>query len=442
MSGDSYDAVVVGAGPAGSLAALALARGGARVALVDKARFPRDKACGDLVGPRGVAQLTRLGIRPPGVVEVGDMVVVGPTGGRALLPAVAGRTYPGRAWAVSRCELDAHLREAALEAGAIPVEGRVSGVEPGSSVAGPGSGAPPAGKGVAGGRDVAGGVRLDGGRLLEAGAVIGADGAASTVADTAGLVTPSQVLWGFAIRAYLDEPVELPVIALWDRSPGRGFPGYGWIFPGPGGRANVGLGLGTGPDRRAGSAAARHLDDFVAHLGRHGITRPGASVPKRGRLGGWLKMGMVGTVPARGNVLVVGDAAGLVNPLQGEGIAQALDTGWAAAQAVLAGPAQAGAAYRAHLRRHYLGFQAATASVHAALLSRPRAISALGRTLTAPGVGRMIGGAWGLYWNDLLAGSLPGTASRLGAAADGAARAATALGRTRRWLLRALAEES
>src|SRR5580658_123711 len=89
-----FDVVVVGSGPAGSIAALVLARGGARVALVDKARFPRDKACGDLVGPRGVQTLSDLGIRIDGP-QVGDMEVVGPTGRQVLLRAVAGDTYPG-----------------------------------------------------------------------------------------------------------------------------------------------------------------------------------------------------------------------------------------------------------------------------------------------------------------------------------------------------------
>ena len=90
-----YDVVVAGAGPGGSVAAFELARHGARVALVDKARFPRDKACGDLVGPRGVGLLGDLGIAPAGTMSLGDMAVIGPAGGRVLLPAVPGLTYPG-----------------------------------------------------------------------------------------------------------------------------------------------------------------------------------------------------------------------------------------------------------------------------------------------------------------------------------------------------------
>lgn len=417
MASDRFDAVVVGAGPAGAVAALVLARGGARVALVDKARFPRDKACGDLVGPRGVRVLDELGVAAPGgALAVGDMEVLGPTGRRALLRAFPGRTYPGHALAVPRVAFDAALRDAALGAGAEAVVGRVG------EVAVDGAGAAD--------------VRVDGGPRLRADAVVGADGATSRVAAAAGLVDPRRVLWGFAVRAYLDAPVALPTIALWDPEPWRGFPGYGWLFPGPGGCANAGLGLGVGADRAAGARAARDLDAFLAHLRRLGLLGEG---PAPGaRLGGWLKMGMVGTVPARGRVLLVGDAAGLVNPLQGEGIAQALASGRAAAEALLAGPAAAADRYRGHLRRTFAPYQSSTAPVHAAMLARPRAVSAVGRALTAPGLSRAVAGGWSVYWNDLLDGATPGPAKAVATVAAGAARAVTAAGPTRRWFARTL----
>ena len=186
MGSSRYDVLVVGAGPAGSIAALVLARSGARVALVDKAGFPRDKACGDLVGPRGLQVLDDLGVPEPPGLDVGDMVVVGPTGRRVLLPCFDGATYPGRARAVTRTVFDHALRAAALDAGAEEVEGRA-------------------------GRPLWSGSTLEGFRVgddeLRADFVIGADGAASHVADSAGLVDPSRVLWGFAVRCYFDQPV-------------------------------------------------------------------------------------------------------------------------------------------------------------------------------------------------------------------------------------------
>ena len=110
-----FDAVVVGAGPAGSIAALVLARSGARVALADKAAFPRDKACGDLVGPRGVQVLADLGLRVPDAGQGSDLLAVGPSGRRSRLPAFTGRTYPGHGIIVPRLALDHALREAAVQ---------------------------------------------------------------------------------------------------------------------------------------------------------------------------------------------------------------------------------------------------------------------------------------------------------------------------------------
>ena len=388
------DAVVVGAGPAGSVAALVLARGGARVALVDRRAFPRAKACGDLIGPRGVRLLADLGICIPGAGRLGDMVVIGPSGRKTLLPALPGTNYADHALAVPREKFDALLFEAAVAAGAHPVHGRVSG--------------------LLRGHEHVDGVRLAEGTDIRADVIIGADGATSQVAKDADLVDSKRVLWGFALRGYVDAAVDLPHIVLWEPHRWRLFPGYGWIFPVPGGGANVGLGLGLRACRGASRRAGEQFDAFLVHLRRQGLLSPSrAGDPPMARLGGWLKLGMVGTTPARPGVLLVGDAAGLVNPLQGEGIAQAMASGHAAADAILArGPSCADHQYRRYLHaatRHYR----ANAPVHAGMISHPLAVSAAGRILTAPLIRGAVAGAWGLYWNDLASDALPGQPRRL-----------------------------
>lgn len=398
-----FDAVIVGAGPAGSTAALCLARAGARVALIDRRAFPRDKACGDLVGPRGVRLLEEFGVQPAQARRVGDMIVVGPSGRRVLLPALTGVDYPGYALAVSRLALDRALFDAAVDAGAQPVRDLVLGLN--------------------GDPHRPTGIQLARGGEIGADVIIGADGATSRVAEAAGLVDSRRVLWGFALRSYLDVPVELPHILLWEPERWQLFPGYGWIFPTDDGRANVGLGLAVAMDRVLARQAGERFGKFCDHLHRLGLlpARGCGAVP---RLGGWLKMGMIGTVPARGTVLLVGDAAGLINPLQGEGIGQAMASGRAAATAILAG-ASAGPAdrYRESLRAH-IAYHRTNAPVQRGIVQHPRSISVAGRVLTAPLLRTAVAGAWGLYWNDLVRGARPSPHRR---AAAGVTRVVSAL---------------
>ncbi len=379
------------------MAALCLARAGARVAIVDKRSFPRDKACGDLIGPRGVRLLDELGVDVPGARRLGDMIVVAPNGRRALLPALPGIDYPGHALAIPRHEFDAALFDAAVEAGAAHVHDRVIGLVDG------------------------GGVRLAGGTDVLANVVIGADGAQSAIAQAAGLVDDRRALWGFALRRYVAAPVALPHILLWEPERWRLFPGYGWIFPTPDGGANVGLGLAVGADRREARRAAAQFGDFLRHLRAEGLlpTVPDADA----LLGGWLKMGAVGTVAARGNVLLVGDAAGLVNPLQGEGIAQAMASGRAAAAAITAGPAAA-QRYVADLYA-MTGHQRRNAPVQRGIVRHPAAVSITARVLTAPIVRSALAGGWSLYWNDLVDGGQPSVHRRVAAAATRLVSAAT-----------------
>ena len=408
-----FDAVIVGAGPAGSTAALCLARAGASVALIDRRNFPRDKACGDLVGPRGVRLLGELGVDLPGAMRVGDMILVGPSGRRALLPALPGIEYPDHALAISRVAFDSALFEAAVSAGARPVRDVF--------------------RGLAGDAAAPTGVRLARGGELDADVVIGADGATSAVAEAAGLVDTRRVLWGFALRSYLDVTVDLPHILLWEPQPWQLFPGYGWIFPTEDGRANVGLGLAVAADRSLARQAGDQLAAFCDQLARYGLLPSGPPLAVAPRLGGWLKMGMVGTVPARGNVLLAGDAAGLINPLQGEGIAQAMHSGQVAAAAILDGSSTGVAARYRELLGLVSAHHRINAPVQRGIVRHPRTVCVAGRVLTAPLVRTAAAGAWGLYWNDLVTGASPSRHRRLAAGATRVIAAVTSRSDTNAW---------
>jgi geranylgeranyl reductase family protein len=381
----TWDAVVVGAGPAGSIAALVLARAGARVALADKASFPRDKACGDLIGPRGVQVLAELGVHVPDAGQGADLLAVGPAGRASRLPAFPGRTYAGHGVVVPRLAFDHALREAAVSAGAVPLRARITAVDAGAD-------------------GTVRAVIASDGRRLPADVVIGADGALSPVARLTGMLDPGMALWGFAIRAYLPAEVPLPLLVLLDASPWRIYPGYGWLFPGAGGQANVGIGVGMGTSRRP-APLRDDLARFCALLARRGDLGPGV---RPGEVtGGWLRMGGTGTPPAAANVLLAGDAAGLINPLQGEGIAPAMVSARLAAEAVLTRPANPGPLYAESLAGAFGRYLPGAAALQTLLLRRPRAASAGVRLLTAPVVRRMVAGTWSLYWNGLVDGAQP-----------------------------------
>jgi flavin-dependent dehydrogenase len=383
------------------------------VALIDKATFPRDQACGDVVGPRGLQLLADLGLAAPTGRDVGDMLVVGPTGRRVQLPSAQGLTYPGHGTVIRRQVFDAVLHDAAIASGVMPILGRADvPLEEEGRVEG---------------------FRLSTGDIAQADFVIGADGAMSHVAAAAGLVEPNRVLWGFAVRTYVPQALDVPVIVFWEPTPWRAFPGYGWIFPGSEGEANIGLGIATKTDRTAGGKAVRALPEFQEHLRGLGLLDDGPTPTSSPRLGGWLKMGIVGTTPASGRVLLVGDAAGLVNPLQGEGIAQAMGSGRTAAEAILDTPGNAAGRYRAGLAADHLPYHRITAAVQAALLGRPRAVAAVARVLMTAGRGDAIAGGWAVFWNELLDGAPPSRHRSIGNAVTQIGRVMTSRTSTAAW---------
>ena len=415
-----YDVIVVGGGPAGSTAAVVLARGGARVALVDKASFPRDKACGDIVGPRGLQVLADLGLPEPRGRSIGEIDLVGPTGRRVRLPCGEGLTYPGHGTAVTRTVFDAGLHAAAVASGAVPVRARAE--EPLE----------------ADGR--IDGYRLSTGAELRADFVVGADGATSRVGEAAGLVDAARVLWGFAVRTYLDREVERPSILFWEPTAWQAFPGYGWVFPGATAGTNVGLGLGTLADRRAAARVQRALPQFLDHVRHAGLLEGTSPKGPARRLGGWLKMGILGTTPAAGRVLLVGDAAGLVNPLQGEGISQAMTSGRAAAAAILGEPGDAAAHYRAALASDHLPYHRIAVALQSWLVGRPWAVAAVARVLMTAGRLEAISGGWSVFWNELLIGAPANRHRKVAAALTGTGRRITDRTSTAKWFDSVLSE--
>ncbi len=162
--------------------------------------------------------------------------------------------------------------------------------------------------------------------------------------------------------------VPLPLLVLLESAPWRIYPGYGWLFPGEDGQANVGIGIGMGGTRHAAPLRG-DLDRFCTLLRSRGDLRPDADIGPV--VGGWLRMGGTGTPPAAGNVLLVGDAAGLINPLQGEGIAPAMISARLAAEAVLADPGLAGPAYARALAEAFGRYLPGASALQRGLLHRP-----------------------------------------------------------------------
>jgi geranylgeranyl reductase family protein len=369
---------VVGAGPAGATAALVLARAGQRVLLVDRVSFPRDKACGDLVGPRAVRLLEELEVEMPPMAVAADMLLAGPRRGLVDLPWPASGAFPAYALAAPRLHFDEALYRAALTAGAEPLQGTVSGLT------------------REGGR-----VRLelaDGSQIL-ADFVIAADGSLGRLGELAGLSEPSRALYGFALRYYADVAVERPLIVYTEPSPEVPYPGYGWLFPGPGDRANIGLGIAVGNDRRVSELATRLVEPFLARLKRMGFVP--ADLELEQRRGAFLRMGLAGVTPAGGQVFLTGDACALVNPLQGEGIAEGMLSGRRAAELILSAPASAEDDYRRFIAARFGPFYSRTIAAQELFTAHQRLFVAVGGLMTSRHLGQSLGPGWASYWNDL-----------------------------------------
>lgn len=322
---------IVGAGPAGSSAATFLARAGARVTLLERARFPRDKVCGDGLTPRSLWMLEQLGLAqraagpPPGGQAITNVYLASP-GGIVVEAPMPAHIFGGKSAVVPREVLDEQLVRLATSAGAtLREEAQVEGLARHE-------------RGVT--------LSLRGGERLDADVVLGCDGSPSVVRKQLGAPDFPDEHAAFAVRVYyeglkLSHPNAYAI--FWERDL---LPAYGWIFPLPGGRANVGVGLRTDRLRRHNVKLPEVLDRFCATPRAAAELAGGRRV---GRVRGHhLPFGTFSRHTVWDRCLLLGDAAGFINPLTGEGIEFALESGMLAAEALVAAD-RAGGFSRAHL---------------------------------------------------------------------------------------------
>lgn len=359
------DVLVVGAGPAGSSAAAWAARAGLDVVLADAEVFPRDKTCGDGLTPRAILELERLGLV--------DWLADGPRNrglrshgfGQTLLMPWPGDSFPAYGSARPRTVLDARIRQVALDAGAVPAEGhraldviqengRVTGVRFATS---------------------------DGERVIACKRLIVADGARSQLGRALGRVWHRSTAYGVAGRGYIgsersDDEWITSHLEL-RGTQGELLSGYGWVFPLGGGQVNIGVGTLATDKRPADANMKKLLDHYVTAQRADWKLKGDVSDPSSALL----PMGGAVSNVAGPNWVLVGDAAGCVNPLNGEGIDYGLETGRLAAELFAMTQPTAHAAYTQVwpqlLREHY-GLAFSIARRLAGLLTIPGVLSNLG----------------------------------------------------------------
>ncbi|MFN8571263.1 MAG: geranylgeranyl reductase family protein [Gemmatimonadaceae bacterium] len=312
----SYDVIVVGGGPAGATMGWSLATRGLDVLVLDRARFPREKVCGDFVEPRGLRLFQTMGCLPrleashPLAITHVNLFLGARSAYREHIPFYAGQTeLPKHGYIIPRSELDERVLECAGEGGAEVRQGcGVTGVErvDGTMVVHYKDGS------------------QDAERTARAPVVVGADGTHSVVARSFDLLVEDRRYMALSQRAYVDG-VELAngeAAFVFDRDL---FPGYGWMFPMKDGRANVGVGLLAETCDRYKISVPKLFATFLSKLQR---LHPGCA---RIRLASKPIGGIVKTYGGRGpnyfdGGILIGDAGSFVDPMTGEGITPAAES--------------------------------------------------------------------------------------------------------------------
>ena len=311
------DIAVIGAGPAGAAAAIQAARLGARVVVFDKAAYGRDKVCGDGLTPRAVGALNELKIDMSDAHHIDGLRMIANSTRRELdWPTTARFPSHGAVW--PRRRLDAALIDAAGAAGAELVwETEALPAVDGDRVVGV---------------DAAG-------ERWEAGLVVLAAGAPGQAARMLGANKIVGEPYGLAIRSYVESPRHddrhLEACLTMRDGNGNSVPGYGWMFPAGDGTVNIGVGALNTMKGFKGLNLNKLIDIYYDQVREEWDLGPYLEKPRAWRL-------PMSTQRRHGpGWVAIGDAAGLINPMNGEGIDYGLESGMLAADLFVENPATA-----------------------------------------------------------------------------------------------------
>jgi geranylgeranyl reductase family protein len=316
-----YDVAIIGGGPGGSATAIAAARAGLRVLLCEKAPYGRDKVCGDGLTPRAIAALNDLQIDHSVAHRIDGLRMIAGKKQRELAWPTTTR-FPNHGGVWPRHRFDNHLLDVAISSGAevrfeceaLPIieDGRAVGI-------------------------------IAAGQEIRASLVVLATGAQGAAAKMLGAVRDPNETFGLAIRAYVPSPRHAErhleaCLSLRDEH-GTPVPGYGWMFPAGDGTVNIGVGALSTMKGFKKLNLNTLLDQYFSLVKEPWSLGDYIDKPRAWRL-------PMSCVRRHGpGWVAIGDAAGFVNPMNGEGIDYALESGMLAIECFVHNPETASADY-------------------------------------------------------------------------------------------------